>query len=113
VPSGTSRRTASRTLAGARPATISGRLLYSTPSPCDTCSSAALLYKIAKIVIGENTTFRGPEEYVRPRAVESVILNAPECIKLMEDFITAKPELWNEVPAPPAPKPAIHLKHEK
>ena len=56
----------------------------------------ALLYKIPKIVIGENRTFHGPEDYVRSRGVELTILNDPECIKLMEDFITAKPELWNE-----------------
>jgi creatinine deaminase len=71
-------------------------VLYSTLSPCDMCSGAALLYKMPKIVIGENTTFRGPEEYVHSRGVELIILNAPECIKLMEDFIAAKPELWNE-----------------
>ncbi len=71
-------------------------VLYSTLSPCDMCSGTALLYKMPKIVIGENTTFRGPEEYVQSRGVELIILNAPECIKLMEEFITAKPELWNE-----------------
>ena len=71
-------------------------VLYSTLSPCDMCSGAVLLYKLPKIVIGENTTFRGPEEYLRSRGVELVILNAPDCIELMEDFIAAKPALWNE-----------------
>jgi len=71
-------------------------VLYSTLSPCDMCSGTALLYKIPKIVIGENKTFRGPEEYLRSRGVELVILNAPECITLMEAFVTATPELWNE-----------------
>ncbi len=70
--------------------------LYSTLSPCDMCSGAALLYKIPKIVIGENKTFQGPEDYLRSRGVELQILNDNECIKLMEDFIKAKPELWNE-----------------
>jgi cytosine deaminase len=60
------------------------------------CSGTALLYKIPKIVIGENQTFEGPEEYVRSRGVELVILNEPECIQLMRDFIAARPELWNE-----------------
>ena len=60
------------------------------------CSGTALLYKIKRIVIGENTTFRGPEDYVRSRGVELVIVNDPECIALMEDFIRARPELWNE-----------------
>ncbi len=71
-------------------------VLYSTLSPCDMCSGAGLLYSIPKIVIGENKTFQGPENYVRARGVELVILNDPECIKLMENFIAAKPELWNE-----------------
>ena len=70
--------------------------LYSTLSPCDMCSGTALLYKIPKIVIGENKTFQGPEDYLRSRGVEIKILNNPECIKLMEDFIKEKPELWNE-----------------
>jgi cytosine deaminase len=60
------------------------------------CSGTALLYKIPKIIIGENVTFRGPEEYVQSRGVELVILNLPECIQLMRDFIAARPELWNE-----------------
>ena len=71
-------------------------ILYSTLSPCDMCSGTALLYKIPKIVIGENQTFQGPEDYVRSRGVELVIVNNAECIQLMRDFIAARPELWNE-----------------
>ena len=71
-------------------------VLYSTLSPCDMCSGTALLYKIPKVVIGENRTFQGPETYVHSRGVELVILDDPECIRLMEDFIAARPELWNE-----------------
>jgi cytosine deaminase len=71
-------------------------VLYSTLSPCDMCSGTALLYKIPKVVIGENRTFQGPEDYVRARGVELVILDDPTCIQLMEDFIAANPELWNE-----------------
>lgn len=70
--------------------------LYSTLSPCDMCSGTALLYKIPRIVIGENTTFRGPEEYVRSRGVALTIVQDPECIALMRAFIAARPELWNE-----------------
>lgn len=70
--------------------------LYSTLSPCDMCSGTALLYKIPRIVIGENTTFKGPEEYVRSRGVTLSILNDSTCIQLMNDFIAARPELWNE-----------------
>lgn len=71
-------------------------ILYSTLSPCDMCSGAALLYRIPRIVIGENKTFRGPEDYVRSRGVAIEIANDPECIRLMEDFIRTKPALWNE-----------------
>jgi len=71
-------------------------ILYSTLSPCDMCSGAALLYRIPKIVIGENLTFQGPEDYVRSRGVELIILNDPECIQMIRDFIAAKPGLWNE-----------------
>ena len=71
-------------------------VLYSTLSPCDMCSGAVLLYGIPKVVIGENQTFQGPEDYVRSRGVELEILNAPECIRLMEEFIRTRPELWNE-----------------
>jgi cytosine/creatinine deaminase len=71
-------------------------ILYSTLSPCDMCSGTVLLYKIPKIVIGENTSFQGPEDYMRSRGVELVILNNEECKQIMRDFIAAKPELWNE-----------------
>ncbi|MBI4674024.1 MAG: nucleoside deaminase [Chloroflexi bacterium] len=70
--------------------------LYSTLSPCDMCSGTVLLYKIPRVVIGENQTFQGPEAYVRSRGVELVIENNAECIQLMREFIQARPELWNE-----------------
>ena len=71
-------------------------VLYSTLSPCDMCSGAALLYRIPKIIIGENQTFQGPEDYVRSRDVQIVVANDAECIRLMREFIAARPELWNE-----------------
>jgi creatinine deaminase len=71
-------------------------VLYSTLSPCDMCSGTALLYGIPHVVIGENRTFQGPEEYVRSRGVKLEIVDDPTCIQLMRDFIAAKPELWNE-----------------
>ncbi len=70
--------------------------LYSTLSPCDMCSGTALLYKIPRIVIGENQTFQGPEAYLRSRGVELVVVNDPECVRLMRTFIAAQPQLWNE-----------------
>jgi creatinine deaminase len=70
--------------------------LYSTLSPCDMCSGAVLLYKIPRVVVGENTTFRGPEEHLRARGVKLVLANDATCVKLMVDFIEASPQLWNE-----------------
>jgi cytosine deaminase len=70
--------------------------LYSTLSPCDMCSGAALLYKIPKIIVGENITFQGPEAYVQSRGADLVILNNPTCIELMTAFIAENPTLWNE-----------------
>jgi cytosine deaminase len=60
------------------------------------CSGAVLLYGIPKIVVGENRTFKGPEEYVRSRGVEVDVVDDPSCVAMMEDFIAARPELWNE-----------------
>lgn len=71
-------------------------VLYSTLSPCDMCSGTALLYKIPRIVIGENQTFQGPEAYVRSRGVKLEIVNDPRCIELMREFIRTRPDLWNE-----------------
>jgi cytosine deaminase len=70
--------------------------LYSTLSPCDMCSGASLLYKVPRIVVGENRTFQGPEAYVRSRGVDLLVVDDPECVRLMEEFIAAQPELWNE-----------------
>jgi creatinine deaminase len=70
--------------------------LYSTLSPCDMCSGTALLYRIPRIVIGENRTFQGPEDYVRSRGVVLEIVDDAECFQLMQEFIAARPELWNE-----------------
>ena len=70
--------------------------LYSTLSPCDMCSGAVLLYGIPKVVIGENRTFCGPEDYVRSRGVEVVVVDSPECYQLMKTFINNNPKLWNE-----------------
>ena len=71
-------------------------VLYSTLSPCDMCSGTALLYGIPKIVVGENRTFQGPEDYVRSRGVDVEIVDNAQCVTLMREFISARPELWNE-----------------
>lgn len=70
--------------------------LYSTLSPCDMCSGTSLLYKIPRIVIGENRTFQGPEDYLRSRGVELEIADDPTCIELMQSFIAENPNLWFE-----------------
>lgn len=70
--------------------------LYSTLSPCDMCSGATLLYGIPRVVIGENRTFRGPEEYLRSRGIDLTVVDNEECVRLMREFIAASPELWNE-----------------
>jgi creatinine deaminase len=70
--------------------------LYSTLSPCDMCSGTALLYNIPRIVVGENRTFQGPEEYVRSRGVRVDVIDSAECVALMQQFIAAHPKLWNE-----------------
>ncbi len=71
-------------------------ILYSTLSPCDMCSGMVLLYGIPMVVIGENITFRGPEDYLRSRGVCLEVLNNPECIRMMQDFIASHSDLWNE-----------------
>lgn len=70
--------------------------LYSTLSPCDMCTGAILLYKVPRVVVGENRTFKGPEDYSRSRGVALTVLDDAECVGLMRGFIAAKPSLWNE-----------------
>lgn len=83
--------------AGRRPARIYREsVLYTTLSPCPMCSGAIVLYGIQKVVIGENRTFLGEEEWLRSRGVQIEVLQNDECIRLMSDFIADKPELWNE-----------------
>jgi len=70
--------------------------LYSTLSPCDMCSGMALLYRIPRIIIGENRTFRGPEELLRSRGLAVEVVDDADCRRLMQEFIAARPALWNE-----------------
>jgi creatinine deaminase len=71
-------------------------VLYSTLSPCDMCSGAILLYGIPKVIVGENQTFQGPEEYLRSRGVQIDVVDSDECRQMMLDFIAANGSLWNE-----------------
>jgi len=70
--------------------------LYTTLSPCSMCSGAILLYGIPHIIIGENKTFKGEEALLKSRGVKTEVLQDPTCIRLMNDFISNNPHLWNE-----------------
>ncbi len=70
--------------------------MYTTLSPCDMCTGAILLYGIPRVVIGENQTFLGGEDLLRSRGVEVIVLQDPDCVQLMQEFISEAPELWNE-----------------
>ncbi len=78
-------------------------VLYTTLSPCEMCSGAALLYKIPRVVIGEHRTFCGAEDHLRRRGVELEVLDDPECVQLMQEFIRSRPELWYEDIGEPEP----------
>ena len=83
--------------AGRRPAGVYARsVLYTTLSPCAMCSGAILLYRIPRVVVGENVTFRGEEDLLRDRGVAVAVLQDSRCIELMRRFISAHPALWNE-----------------
>ena len=83
--------------AGRLPASVYRRsTMYTTLSPCDMCTGAILLYGIPRVVMGENRTFVGGEDYLRQRGVEVVNLDSTECVELMNEFIAAHPEIWNE-----------------
>lgn len=58
------------------------------------CTGACILYKVARVVIGENKTFMGGEEYLRSRGIEVVVLDSEECRDLMATFIREKPKVW-------------------
>jgi len=70
--------------------------LVSTLSPCIMCTGTALLYRIPRIVIGEHRTFLGAEDLFRQRGVEIVLIDDSECVQLIQEFIRAHPDLWNE-----------------
>ena len=79
-----------------RQKTYRDTVLYTTLSPCMMCSGTIVQFGIPRVVVGENTTFGGNEEFLRQHGVEVVIANDKDCIALMEKFIREKPELWAE-----------------
>ena len=83
--------------AGRQPAGVYRRsIIYTTLSPCAMCTGAILLYGIPHVIVGENRTFRGEEDLLRSRGVRVDVVQDPQCIRMMEEFISARPELWNE-----------------
>ena len=83
--------------AGRQPAQVYREsVLYTTLSPCAMCSGAILLYGIPRVVVGENHTFTGEEALLRVRGVTVEVLQDETCIALMREFISARPQLWNE-----------------
>ena len=83
--------------AGRQPASIyRDSVIYTTLSPCAMCSGAILLYGIRHVIVGENRTFKGEEELLRSRGVRVDVVQDERCIRMMEQFIRERPELWNE-----------------
>ncbi len=83
--------------AGRLPARVYAEsVLYTTLSPCPMCSGAILLYKIPRVVVGENQTFMGDEDLLRSRGVAVEVVQDPRCVELMTHFIRERPDLWNE-----------------
>jgi len=83
--------------AGRLPASVYARsIMVTTLSPCDMCTGAILLYKIPKVIVGENRTFMGGEDLLRSRGVEVVVLDNAECVAIMNEFIAVEAQLWNE-----------------
>lgn len=83
--------------AGRQPAEVYARAtMYTTLSPCPMCSGAILLYKIPRVVVGENRTFMGAEALLRRNGVEVTVLDSEACAELMRRFIEQQPEVWNE-----------------
>ena len=83
--------------AGRQPASVyRNSVIYTTLSPCPMCSGAIRLYQIPRVVIGENQTYLGDERLLKSSGIEIEVLQDPHCIQLMEEFIAAHPEMWNE-----------------
>lgn len=77
--------------------------LVSTLSPCAMCTGTAVLHRIPRVIIGENQTFQGREDWLNAEGVEVSVLNDQRCIDLMTRFIADRPDLWNEdIGVPPS-----------
>jgi cytosine/creatinine deaminase len=70
--------------------------LVSTLSPCIMCTGTALLYRIPRVIVGENRNFMGAEDLFRLNGVQVTVLDDADCIQIMRDFIRDHADLWNE-----------------
>jgi cytosine deaminase len=73
-----------------------GTVIYSTLMPCYMCAGTIVQFKIKKVIVGESRTFAGSRAFMESHGVEVIDLDLPECVQMMEEFIAAEPELWNE-----------------
>ncbi len=73
-----------------------GTTLYSTLMPCYLCAGAIVQFGIKKVYAGESETFSGAKEFMQQHGVEVIDMNLEECKQMMREFISEKPELWNE-----------------
>lgn len=78
------------------PAVYRESILYTTLSPCAMCAGAILLYRIPRVIVGENQSFMGEEELLRSRGVDVDVRQDATCVRMMTDFIAQHPDLWNE-----------------
>ena len=68
--------------------------MYTTLSPCDMCTGACVMYKVGRVVIGENKSFIGGEEYLKQRGIDVVVLQDSDCTSMMQKYINENPEIW-------------------
>lgn len=71
-------------------------VMYSTLMPCYMCAGTIVQFKIPKVVVGESRSFPGARAFMEEHGVEVIDLDLPECVAMMEEFIRAKPEVWDE-----------------
>ncbi|KAL8808235.1 MAG: hypothetical protein Q9223_004129 [Gallowayella weberi] len=79
-------------------AAYKGATMYTTLSPCDMCTGACVMYKVGRVVIGENKSFIGGEEYLKQRGIEVVVLQNKEMQGIMQQYILENPSIWYASP---------------
>ncbi|MEV6701124.1 nucleoside deaminase [Streptomyces sp. NPDC051453] len=79
-----------------RQRSYTGTTMVTTLSPCWYCSGLVRQFGISRVVVGEARSFHGGHDWLAEHGVEIVVLDDPGCVAMMEEFIAARPELWNE-----------------